>query len=85
MPLTSTYSERIGDNLFIMMQSIDILKHQSMNGGDGGVTWAYEVGNDAMVCPLIVEDLTTPGQMLIEVTKCSLIFESRNIDKLSTY
>ncbi|KAL6579197.1 hypothetical protein OROMI_009413 [Orobanche minor] len=32
----------------------------------GGVTWACEVGR-SMVCPLIVEDLITPGQMLIEI------------------
>ncbi|XP_057773661.1 transcription factor EMB1444-like isoform X2 [Salvia miltiorrhiza] len=48
-------------------KSMEVWKNQSMNGGDGGVTWAYEVGNDAMVCPLIVEDLSTPGQMLIEI------------------
>ncbi|KAI7738134.1 hypothetical protein M8C21_014543, partial [Ambrosia artemisiifolia] len=30
-------------------------------------TWAYEVGNQTMACPLIVEDLSTPGQMLIEM------------------
>ncbi|GFP89319.1 transcription factor lhw [Phtheirospermum japonicum] len=34
---------------------------------DGGVTWACEVGDRSMVCPLIVEDLVTPGQMLIEI------------------
>ncbi|KAJ0559278.1 putative transcription factor bHLH family [Helianthus annuus] len=34
---------------------------------NNGVTWACEVGNQSMMCPLIVEDLSTPGQMLIEV------------------
>ncbi|KAG9133079.1 hypothetical protein Leryth_026537 [Lithospermum erythrorhizon] len=34
---------------------------------DSGVTWACEVGDQAMVCPLIVEDLNTPGQMSIEI------------------
>lgn len=48
---------------------MEVLKNHSINGGDG-VTWAYEVGDDAMVCPLIVEDLSTPGQMLIEVINC---------------
>lgn len=47
-------------------KSMEVLKNHSINGGDG-VTWAYEVGDDAMVCPLIVEDLSTPGQMLIEI------------------
>ncbi|KAL3645521.1 hypothetical protein CASFOL_010701 [Castilleja foliolosa] len=32
-----------------------------------GVTWACEVGDRDMVCPLIVEDLITPGQKLIEI------------------
>ncbi|KAI3469114.1 hypothetical protein Pfo_025777 [Paulownia fortunei] len=41
-------------------------KGHSSNGG-GGVTWACEVGDQTMVCPLIVEDLSTPGQMLIEI------------------
>ncbi|KAJ0779044.1 putative transcription factor bHLH family [Helianthus annuus] len=34
---------------------------------NNGVTWACEVGNQSMMCPLIVEDLSTPGQMLIEM------------------
>ncbi|KAL2527763.1 BHLH domain-containing protein [Abeliophyllum distichum] len=33
----------------------------------GGVTWACEVGDQTMVCPLVVEDLSNPGQMLIEI------------------
>ncbi|KAK3005527.1 hypothetical protein RJ639_016367, partial [Escallonia herrerae] len=32
-----------------------------------GVTWACELEDQTMVCPLIVEDLSTPGQMLIEM------------------
>lgn len=32
-----------------------------------GITWACEVGYETMFCPLIVEDLSVPGQMLIEV------------------
>ncbi|KAM7531464.1 hypothetical protein LguiB_034874 [Lonicera macranthoides] len=39
---------------------------QRDNSG-GGVTWACEVGDQTMVCPLIVEDLSSPGQMLIEM------------------
>lgn len=34
---------------------------------EGGATWAYEVGSQSMVCPIIVEDLNTPRQMLVEV------------------
>lgn len=37
------------------------------DGSRGGTTWAYEVGGQAMVCPIVVEDLGLPGQMLIEM------------------
>lgn len=33
----------------------------------GGATWAFEVGSQSMVCPIIVEDLNPPRQMLVEV------------------
>ncbi|KZV53269.1 hypothetical protein F511_07563 [Dorcoceras hygrometricum] len=39
----------------------------NFNNYGGGVTWACEVGEQMMVCPLKVEDLSTPGQMLIEI------------------
>lgn len=39
-------------------------------GNGGGKTWAFEMGSQSMVCPIIVEDLSSPGQMLIEV--CTL-------------
>lgn len=32
-----------------------------------GATWAYEVGGQNLLCPIIVEDLSHPGQMLIEM------------------
>lgn len=48
-----------------------VLKDSSGGGGSGcgggGATWAFEVGGQARVCPIIVEDLSPPGQMLIEV------------------
>ncbi|KAF8039373.1 hypothetical protein BT93_B1796 [Corymbia citriodora subsp. variegata] len=34
---------------------------------DGGATWAFEVGSQSMVCPIIVEDLNPPRQMLVEM------------------
>ncbi|CAL5211646.1 unnamed protein product [Lathyrus oleraceus] len=34
---------------------------------EGGATWAYEVGSQSMVCPIIVEDLNHPRQMLVEM------------------
>lgn len=33
----------------------------------GGATWAFEVGGETMFCPIIVEDLSPPGHMLIEM------------------
>ena len=36
-------------------------------GKNGGATWAYEVAGQTMVCPIIIEDLSPPGQMLVEV------------------
>ncbi|EPS58800.1 hypothetical protein M569_16012, partial [Genlisea aurea] len=32
-----------------------------------GATWAYEVGFEYTVCPIVVEDLNQPGQMLIKI------------------
>ncbi|KAM0935118.1 putative transcription factor bHLH family [Dioscorea sansibarensis] len=43
-----------------------ILKDNS-GGGGSGATWAFEVAGQTMVCPIIVEDLNPPGQMLIEM------------------
>lgn len=34
---------------------------------EGGATWAYEVGSQSMLCPIIVEDLNPPRQMLVEM------------------
>ncbi|KAM0046292.1 putative transcription factor bHLH family [Helianthus debilis subsp. tardiflorus] len=42
-------------------------KNKDNNPNSNDATWAYEVGNQTMGCPLIVEDLSTPGQMLIEM------------------
>lgn len=33
----------------------------------GGRTWAYEVGSQSVMCPIIVEDLNAPRQMLVEM------------------
>lgn len=44
-----------------------VLKDNSASGGGGGVTWAFELGCQTMVCPIVVEDLNPPGQMLIEM------------------
>ncbi|XP_020686586.1 transcription factor LHW isoform X2 [Dendrobium catenatum] len=33
----------------------------------GGATWAFEVGSQPMTCPIIVEDLNPPREMLVEM------------------
>jgi len=55
-------------DLFLNMQIINkegglLLK----DNFEGGATWAYEVGSQSMVCPIVVEDLNPPRQMLVEV------------------
>ncbi|TKY52010.1 Transcription factor LHW [Spatholobus suberectus] len=32
-----------------------------------GITWAFEVAHQTMLCPIIVEDMSLPGHMLIEM------------------
>ncbi|WOL05696.1 hypothetical protein Cni_G14425 [Canna indica] len=44
-----------------------VLKDNTSGVSGGGATWAYEVAGQTMVCPIIVEDLTPPGQMLVEM------------------
>ncbi|KAF7048304.1 hypothetical protein CFC21_057096 [Triticum aestivum] len=41
---------------------------------EGGATWAFDVGSQSMTCPIIVEDLDRPRQMLVE-----MICEDRGI------
>lgn len=51
-----------------------VLKDNSSGGSGnsgGGATWAFEVSGQTMVCPIRVEDLNPPGQMLIEVYRIS--------------
>ncbi|GAB4824608.1 hypothetical protein Ancab_007481 [Ancistrocladus abbreviatus] len=34
---------------------------------EGGATWAFEVGSQSMACPIVVEDLDPPRQLLVEM------------------
>ncbi|XP_062204627.1 transcription factor LHW-like isoform X2 [Phragmites australis] len=34
---------------------------------EGGATWAFDVASQSMTCPIIVEDLDRPRQMLVEM------------------
>ncbi|KAJ8750086.1 hypothetical protein K2173_014001 [Erythroxylum novogranatense] len=50
---------------------------------DGGATWAFEVGSQSMVCPIIVEDLNPPRQMLVEMLceECGIFLEIADLIK----
>ena len=39
---------------------------------EGGATWAFDVGSQSMTCPIIVEDLERPRQMLVEVNDSAI-------------
>lgn len=47
-------------------ESCVILRDKS-SGCNPGATWAFEVPGQTMVCPIMVEDLSPPGQMHVEV------------------
>ncbi|XVF69258.1 hypothetical protein PTKIN_Ptkin11bG0066700 [Pterospermum kingtungense] len=34
---------------------------------EGGATWAFELGSQSTICPIVVEDLNQPRQMLVEM------------------
>ncbi|RCV34980.1 hypothetical protein SETIT_7G202100v2 [Setaria italica] len=64
------YAEKIkqaDEPKLIDKESGVILKDNQDAGKNGGATWAYEVAGKTMVCPIIVEDLSPPGQMLVEM------------------
>ncbi|EEF43419.1 bhlh transcription factor, putative [Ricinus communis] len=49
------------------LKQADEPKVYSCTSGGGGATWALEVGDQSTACPIIVEDLSPPGLMLIEM------------------
>ncbi|KAL6005644.1 hypothetical protein ACLOJK_006214 [Asimina triloba] len=44
-----------------------VVLKDSSGSSSGGATWAFEVGGQTMFCPIVVEDLNPPGQMLVEM------------------
>lgn len=44
-----------------------VVLKDNTSGSGNGATWAFEVAGQTMVCPIIVEDLSPPGQMLVEM------------------
>ncbi|KAF8651879.1 hypothetical protein HU200_063127 [Digitaria exilis] len=64
------YAEKIkqaDEPKLIDKESGVVLKDNPDAGKNGGATWAYEVAGKTMVCPIIIEDLSPPGQMLVEM------------------
>lgn len=57
-----------------------VISKDSSSGNGGGATRAFEVGDQTMVCPIIVEDLNPPGQMLVKVTSVSITAKQTSQD-----
>ncbi|XP_059647110.1 transcription factor LHW-like [Cornus florida] len=45
----------------------NVKSSESKGGHQGGTSWAFELGSELQVCPIVVEDLECPGHMLIEM------------------
>ncbi|XXG76119.1 hypothetical protein AAC387_Pa08g0541 [Persea americana] len=58
--------KQIDEPKIIGKESGVVLKDASSGSGTGA-TWAFEVEGQTMVCPILVEDLNPPGQMLVEM------------------
>lgn len=54
----------------------DLRSSETNDGKQNGTTWAFEVGNELLACPIVVEDLSYPGHMLIEVGPLISIFRN---------
>ncbi|KAI3841820.1 hypothetical protein MKW98_020510 [Papaver atlanticum] len=50
----------------IISEDNDVVLKENSNLG-GGATWAFEVAGKSMFCPILVEDLSSKGQMLVEM------------------
>ncbi|KAI3518395.1 hypothetical protein L1887_07080 [Cichorium endivia] len=55
--------KRTGESNIVSKEGGLLLRDNS----EGGATWAYEVGSQSMVCPIIVEDLNSPRHMFVEM------------------
>lgn len=53
-----TFVQMIGEESGVVLKD---------SGGGVGTTWAFQLGGQTMVCPIVVEDTNPPGQMLVEV------------------
>ncbi|CAH1429161.1 unnamed protein product [Lactuca virosa] len=60
------YNESVENLLGVgSIETNDITSEEK--GGKNGASWAFELGGDLKVCPIIVEDLQYPGHMIIEM------------------
>lgn len=56
----------------MLFQDSDSENHTALDNEDfrqngASWTWAFEIGSDPQVCPIVVEDLEYQGHMLIKV------------------
>ncbi|XP_038998694.1 transcription factor EMB1444-like isoform X2 [Hibiscus syriacus] len=42
-------------------------RSEAKDGYETGTSWAFEIGDERKVCPIVVEDLAYPGHLLIEM------------------
>ncbi|XXG43292.1 hypothetical protein AAC387_Pa01g3360 [Persea americana] len=70
--------KQIDESKMIGEESGVILKD---SGGGMGTTWAFQLGGQTMVCPIVVEDTNPPGQMLVEMLceECGCFLEIADI------
>ncbi|KAL5742697.1 hypothetical protein ACOSP7_029429 [Xanthoceras sorbifolium] len=45
----------------------DLRSSKTNDNSQNGKTWAFELGNEHLECPIVVEDLACPGHMVIEM------------------
>ncbi|KAJ6865106.1 hypothetical protein NC651_035617 [Populus alba x Populus x berolinensis] len=42
---------------------------EAKENSQSGKSWAFEFGDELQICPIVVEDLAYPGQILIQACK----------------
>ncbi|KAJ0964085.1 hypothetical protein J5N97_029207 [Dioscorea zingiberensis] len=63
------YADKLkqADEPKMICEESGVVLKDNTSGSGSGATWAFEVAGQTMVCPIIVEDLSPPGQMLVEM------------------
>ena len=63
--------------LFLLLKLKKMISEESgiiMKDDQCGATWAYELAGQTIVCPASIQEVNSPGQMLIEVAVSCLVF-----------